>query len=56
MHDDMTFNARRVLQRSKELNQGPKRAQAQPYKLFLIQTKRLFGVSVSREARRGLEE
>ena len=24
MHEDMTLNARRVLQRSKELDQGPK--------------------------------
>ena len=24
MHEDMTFNARKVLQRSKELNRGPK--------------------------------
>ena len=56
MHDDMIFNARRVLQRSKELDQGPTRVQAQPYEPFLIQTERLFGMSVSREARRGLEE
>ena len=56
MHDDMTFNARRVLQRLKELDQGPKRAQAQLYEPFLIQTERLFGMSVSRKARRGLEE
>ena len=30
MHEDMTFNAWRVLQRSKELDQGPKEQKAQP--------------------------
>ena len=56
MHDDMTFNAWKVLQRSKELDQRPKRAQAQPNEPFLIQTEWLFGMSVSWEVRWGLEE
>ena len=30
MHDNEASNARRVLQRSKELDQRPKRAKAQP--------------------------
>ena len=30
MHDNKASNAWRVLQRSKELDQGPKRAKAQP--------------------------
>ena len=30
MHENEASNARRVLQRSKELDQGPKRAKAQP--------------------------
>ena len=56
MQDNKASNAWKVLQRLKELDQGPKRAQAQPYEPFLIQTERLFGMSVSREVRRSLEE
>ena len=56
MHEDITFNAWKVLQRSKELDQGPKEQKFNHMNSSSSQMERLFGMSVSRELRRGLEE
>ena len=56
MHEDITFNAWKVLQRSKELDQGPKEQKFNHRNSFSSQTERLFGMSVLREVRRELEE
>ena len=56
MHEDMTINAWRVLQRLKELDQRPKEQKLNHRNPSSSKQKKLFGMSVSWEVRWGLEE